>query len=79
MRFDYSIQGWQNNGRVCANVQASAIVAEFKRLNLEVPVSLVEIMTDGIRYSNQDFDVLSHAMNILWQHDNDVWARIQTV
>jgi hypothetical protein len=79
MRFDYSIQGWQNNGRVCANVQASAIIAEFNRLNMPVPASLIEITTNGIRYSNQDFDVLSQAMNFLWQHDNDVWARIQTV
>ncbi|MGB8989534.1 MAG: hypothetical protein WCC37_23250, partial [Candidatus Sulfotelmatobacter sp.] len=70
MRFEYAIQGWQNNGRVCVSVTSSTILAEYARLGLSVPESLTSILTDGIRYSNQDFDVLSHAMNILWEHDH---------
>jgi len=76
MRYEYSIQGWQNNGRVCVSVKASTIVAEFNRLGITAPDSLTDILTKGIRYSCQDFDVLSHAMNILWQIDNDVWMRL---
>ena len=44
------------------SIKASQLVAEFERLNVQPPASLVELVATGnIRYSNQDFDVMSHA------------------
>ena len=77
----YSISAWgkDSNGKLTSHrVTSEAMITEFARIGRAVPDYLAEILRDGIRYSFQDFDVLSAAMRELYKIDSDVWARIGT-
>jgi hypothetical protein len=60
MTSKYTI-GIRSNGK-SYSVSSTAIVSEFRRLAQPMPKDLTEILQNGIRYSNQDFDVLSSAL-----------------
>lgn len=70
--FNYSISAHGVNGRI----HSDAIISEFQRRGIIVPPTLTEITTNGIRYSHQDFDVLSSAMHTLETKGIEVWQRL---
>jgi hypothetical protein len=76
--YDYSISSWcrENDKLTSRRVKASQIIAEFERLKVAVPKYLTELLANGARYSYQEFDVLSGAMNELYALDKTVWTRI---
>ena len=75
---DYSISGWcrEAGGLVARRVRSSAIVAEFDRIGKPVPEYLTRLLDCGAKYSFEEFDVLSAAMNELYALDAGVWGRI---
>ena len=78
IRYDHSISAHNRTFTGYVRVKSSAIIAEFGRLGLPVPQSITDISEKGIRYSFEDFDVLSSAMCALYKIDADVWERIGT-
>jgi hypothetical protein len=79
---NYSISGWchdENKRLIAVRVRSSAMVAEFKRLAVEVPAWLTDFLNRGCRYSNEDFDVLTGAMRELEKLQPNVWTRIGTI
>lgn len=57
---NYSVSAWVSGRSV--TVTSAQILNAFKETGAAVPESLAEITAKGIRYSNEDFDVLSGAM-----------------
>ncbi len=46
-------------------VDANAILAEYDRQGVDVPAWFTRVVTEGARYSGEDFDTLSAAMREL--------------
>lgn len=67
VRFNYGVSAWctEDGKLVSRRVTAKQIVAEYARQSREIPAWLAEVLTNGIRYSFQDFDALSGAMTDL--------------
>lgn len=76
---DYSISGWVVGTTLKAyRVTARNILAEIERLGLPDSADVYGIMAEGLRYSYQDFDVLSAAMCAIERAVPGAWTRIGT-
>ncbi len=65
VRCNYSITTHSADYQGYWSVDANAIVAEYGRQGLEVPAWFTRVVTEGARYSFEDFDTLSAAMREL--------------
>ena len=60
------------------HLTADQVMAAYDDIGLEIPSRLAEIVVGGIRYSNEDFDVLSGAMDLLKHYRKDAVSWVAT-
>jgi hypothetical protein len=68
-------------GISCANgprVTSDQIMKAFDHMGMATPKELAEIVIHGIRYSNQDFDVLQSCMARVYHMRQDAWQWVAT-
>ncbi len=85
-RYTYSISTHAPDFNGYTSVNSNEIIAEFELQGKPLPKSLINLVSTGAKYSNQDFDVLSSAMDTLNPYKpgcgatsaqyHEIWARI---